>query len=99
MKLEKGKIIVITGSSKYIDKIHEQQKRLTCEGYIVLSTMMEQLPEIITEEISETFIENNFKKIRMCDAVYIVDVEEIDKYSLLLFKASNSSIVFISTSQ
>lgn len=72
-----GKIVCLCGSSKFKDIFKQEERRLTLQGYIVLSLaiFVHADNEELTDEQIQMSIINHKKKIRMCDMVYVIDVD------------------------
>ncbi|MEZ4908651.1 MAG: hypothetical protein R2771_13655 [Saprospiraceae bacterium] len=79
----KYKIITLCGSTKFKDQFIEQQRRLTLEGNIVISVGMfgHADNEPITDETKHMLDDMHFKKIDMCDEIFVINVDGYIGYS------------------
>jgi hypothetical protein len=79
----KYKIITLCGSTKYKDQFIEQQRRLTLEGYIVVSVGMfgHADNEPITEEVKTMLDDMHFHKIDLADEIFVINVGGYIGYS------------------
>jgi len=73
-----GKIVTISGSTKFKEEMLIQERRLTLEGYVVLplSVFSHADSENLSKEDLDMLFENHLKKIRMCDILFVVDVNQ-----------------------
>ena len=79
----KYKIITLCGSTKYKDQFIDQQRRLTLEGYIVISVGMfgHADNEPITEEVKTMLDDMHFHKIDLADEILVINVGGYIGYS------------------
>lgn len=78
MKTKKPKIITLCGSTKFKNQFHIEEKRLTLEGYIVLSVHVFSHSgdkELINPETKKMLIELHKHKIDLSDEIYIINVD------------------------
>lgn len=73
----RAKVVTLCGSSKFKDEFIEAQKRLSLEGYIVLSLGLfghTDSPEVIEDpSIKEMHDRNHKQKIDMSDEIYVIN--------------------------
>lgn len=74
-----NKVICISGSTKFEKKIGEVEKELTKEGYCVLSFAVFKNYEWPTTQLEvmqfkDLLRDTHFKKIDLCDELYVVDI-------------------------
>lgn len=76
-EIKEPKIVTISGSTKFKDIMLKEERRLTLEGYIVLPLCVfdHADDENLTETQIDMLYQNHLKKIRMCDIMYVVDVD------------------------
>lgn len=73
------KVITLCGSTKFKDVFIEQQKRLTLEGYIVVSVGLfghSGDNEVWSEGIKEMLDDMHKRKIDMADEIFVIDVNK-----------------------
>jgi len=71
----KIKIITMCGSLKFQEQFRRESERLELEGNCVLSVIYaNKAKELYTEDEVELFRKMHFKRIDMCDAIYVVNV-------------------------
>ena len=73
----KYKVITLCGSTRFKDAFLEAQKRLTLEGYIVISVGLfghSGDKEVWSEGIKEMLDDMHKRKIDMADAIYVINV-------------------------
>ena len=72
----KYKIITLCGSAKFIDDFEKMQKKLTLEGYIVL-TINKINPSdkdiVWTNELKTMLDDMHKRKIDMCDEIMVIN--------------------------
>ena len=70
------KTITICGSMKFAEKMKEIAWRLEVEkGFNVLQCIYNDQNETITGEAQKCLVAAHYRKIDICDAVYIVDID------------------------
>lgn len=70
------KTITICGSMKFADIMKQIAWRLEVEkGFNVLQCVYNEQNEPITDEAQKRLVAAHYKKIDICDAVYIVDID------------------------
>ena len=73
----RAKVVTLCGSSKFKDEFIEAQKRLSLEGYIVLSLGLfghTDSPEVFEDpSIKEMLDRNHKQKIDMSDEIYVIN--------------------------
>jgi len=72
-----GQVITISGSTSFKEEMIIEEKRLALEGYIVLplSIFSHADSEDLGKEELDMLFQNHLKKIRMCDILFVVDVD------------------------
>jgi len=71
-------VITLCGSTRFKEQFLEAQKRLTLEGYIVISVGLfghSGDDEVWTEGIKEMLDDMHKRKIDMADAIYVINVD------------------------
>lgn len=71
-----GKIVTLSGSTKFEAQFLEVNQRLTLAGCVVLSLGMFTLPEQVADEepaVRERLARVHRQKIRMADELFVVD--------------------------
>lgn len=74
-----GKVITLSGSAKFENKIIEVVTELTKKGYCVLSFDVfraQDWPKNISEimKFKQLLSDIHFKKIDLCDELYVIDI-------------------------
>lgn len=70
------KTITICGSMKFAEKMKQIAWRLEVEkGFNVLQCIYNEQNEPITDEAQKRLVAAHYRKIDICDAVYIVDID------------------------
>lgn len=70
------KTITICGSMKFAEKMKQIAWRLEIEkGFNVLQCVYNEQNEPITNEAQKRLVAAHYRKIDICDAVYIVDID------------------------
>ena len=70
------KTITICGSMKFVERMKQIAWRLEVEkGFNVLQCIYNEQNEPITDEAQKRIIAAHYRKIDICDAVYIVDID------------------------
>lgn len=73
----RAKVVTLCGSSKFKDEFIAAQKRLSLEGYIVLSLGLfghTDSPEVFEDpSIKEMLVRNHKQKIDMSDEIYVIN--------------------------
>ena len=75
---DKFKVITLCGSTKFKDKFFEIQKKLTLQGYIVISVGLfgHSGDEEALDEETKTMLDIMHKrKINMSDEIFVIDVD------------------------
>jgi len=75
---DKFKVITLCGSTKFKDKFIEVQKKLTLQGYIVISVGLfghAGDDEVWEEGTKEMLDEMHKRKINMSDEIFVIDVD------------------------
>ena len=75
---DKFKVITLCGSTKFKDKFIEVQKKLTLQGYIVISVGLfghSGDDEVWKEGTKEMLDEMHKRKINMSDEIFVIDVD------------------------
>ena len=73
----KYKVITLCGSTRFKDAFIEAQKRLTLEGYIVISVGLfghSGDEEVWAEGIKEMLDDMHKRKIDMADEIYVINI-------------------------
>lgn len=85
----KRKVVAICGSIKFWDKMQEMHERLELEnGYAVIGVTPHVMERDFTAEEEDLLDELHREKIKMADAIFVVNV---DKY---IGKSTRSEIEF-----
>lgn len=72
----KRKIVVLSGSLRFWDKIQEMHERLELEnGYVVLGITPHVMARDFTPEEEDLLDELHRAKIQLADALYVVNVD------------------------
>jgi hypothetical protein len=72
------KVITLCGSTRFKDEFIETQKRLTLEGYIVISVGLfghAGDEEVWKPGVKEMLDDMHLRKIDMADEIYVIDVD------------------------
>jgi hypothetical protein len=70
------KTITICGSMKFAEEMKQIAWRLEVEkGFCVIQCVYNEQNEAITDETQKCLAETHYRKIDICDAVYIVDID------------------------
>jgi hypothetical protein len=73
--VNKIKTITICGSMKFAEKMKEIAWKLEVEkGFNVLQCVYNEQAEAITNEAKRLIVAAHYRKIDLCDAIYIVDI-------------------------
>ena len=71
----KHKVVVLSGSIRFWDKIQELHEKLELEdGYVVIGIIPHVMPRDFTPEEEELLDELHREKIKLADALYVVNV-------------------------
>ena len=80
----KYRVVTLCGSTRFRDAFQEAQKRLTLEGYIVISVglfghagdgeVWEGMPEDTVTKTKEMLDDMHKRKIDMADEIYVINV-------------------------
>lgn len=71
------KVVTLCGSTKFKDKFFEAQKKLTLEGYIVISVGLfghAGDTEVLTEGVKTMLDDMHKRKIDMADEIFVINV-------------------------
>lgn len=95
------KTITICGSMKFAEEMKQIAWRLEVEkGFNVLQCVYNEQNEPITDEAQKRLVAAHYRKIDICDAVYIVDIDGYIGTSvadeILYAKESGKEIIFYS---
>lgn len=96
-----AKVITICGSLKFRDKLMEVSERLELEGNCVISVIYSTSDDkdSLSEEEMATIIKLHKQKIRMCDAIYVVNVGgyigDSVKKEIAYAKSLNKEIMYL----
>jgi len=71
---DKVRVITICGSMRFADEMKKQESKLTKDGYIVLIPLMD-VEETATEADLLVYRNAHIQKIKMSDAIYVVNVD------------------------
>ena len=81
----KYRVVTLCGSTRFRDAFTEAQKRLTLEGYIVISVglfghagdeeVWEGMPEDTVTKTKEMLDDMHKRKIDMADEIYVINVD------------------------
>ena len=72
----KHKVVVLSGSIRFWDKIQELHEKLELEnGYVVIGITPHVMPRDFTPEEEDLLDELHREKIKLADAIYVVDVD------------------------
>ena len=75
-EVEKIKTITICGSMKFAENMKQIAWKLEVEeGFSVIQCVYNEQKEPITDEAQKRLAAAHYRKIDMCDAVYIVDID------------------------
>lgn len=80
----KYKVVTLCGSTRFKDTFMEIQKRLTLQGYIVISVGLfghAGDEEVWTEGIKEMLDDMHKRKIDMADEIFVINVDGYIGYS------------------
>lgn len=72
------KVITLCGSTRFKDQFFEVQKKLTLEGYIVISVGLfghSGDDEVWTEGVKEMLDKMHLSKIDMADEIFVINVD------------------------
>lgn len=70
------KIVVLSGSLRFWDKIQEMHERLELEnGYVVIGITPHVMPRDFTPEEEDLLDELHREKIQLADALFVVNVD------------------------
>ncbi len=72
----KYKVITLCGSTKFKDDFYREQKRLTLQGYIVISVGLfghSGDDEVFTEGVKEMLDDMHKRKIDMADEIFVIN--------------------------
>lgn len=72
------KVVTLCGSTRFKDQFFEVQKKLTLEGYIVISVGLfghSGDDEVWTEGVKETLDKMHLSKIDMADEIFVINVD------------------------
>ena len=75
--IEKYRVIILCGSTRFKDEFMKTQKRLTLEGNIVISVGLfghSGDDEVWTEGTKEMLDDMHLRKIDMADEIYVINV-------------------------
>ena len=96
------KIITLCGSTKFKDKFFEIQKKLTLEGYIVISVGLfghSGDKEVWTEGTKEMLDKMHLSKIDLADEIFVINVDnyigESTKREIEYAKSKNKIVRFL----
>ena len=71
----KTKVVAMCGSLQFLDKIQEMAERLEIEkGYAVITLLPHVIGRNLTAEEAKMLGELHLRKIDLCDAIYVVNV-------------------------
>lgn len=95
----KVKTITICGSMKFVEEMKQIAWRLEVKkGFNVLQCVYNELNEPITYEVQKRLASAHYRKIDICDAVYIVDIDgyigESVADEILYAKENGKEIIF-----
>lgn len=74
----KYKIVTLCGSTKFKDEFYEVQKKLTLDGYIVISVGLfghSGDNEVWTDGIKKMLDDMHKRKIDMADEIFVINVD------------------------
>lgn len=72
------KVVTLCGSTRFKDKFFEIQKKLTLEGYIVISVGLfghSGDDEVWTDGVKEMLDKMHLSKIDMADEIFVINVD------------------------
>lgn len=72
------KVVTLCGSTRFKDKFFEIQKKLTLEGYIVISVGLfghSGDDEVWTDGVKEMLDRMHLSKIDMADEIFVINVD------------------------
>lgn len=72
------KVVTLCGSTRFKDQFFEVQKKLTLEGYIVISVGLfghSGDDEVWTEGVKEMLDKMHLNKIDMADEIFVINVD------------------------
>jgi hypothetical protein len=72
------KVITLCGSTKFKKQFREAEAALSLKGHIVISLGFFEQSEgfELTKELKELFEIMHYRKIDMCDEIFVIDVHE-----------------------
>lgn len=74
--MSKIKTVTICGSMKFAEEMKQISWKLEAEkGFAVIQCVYNEQNEPIPEEVQKRLAAAHYKKIDICDAVYIVDID------------------------
>lgn len=101
----KPKIVCLCGSTRFVDTFNEWRKKLTLDGYIVLSIeivttqLQSEDPQYSNREVKKALDELHLRKIDLADEVMILNVGgyigESTRNELEYAKKLGKSIVYL----
>ena len=98
------KIITLCGSTRFRDEFLEAQKRLTLEGYIVISVGLfghSGDQEVWTEGTKEMLDDMHLRKIDLADEIYVVNpggyIGVSTRSEIAYAKANNKKVNYLFT--
>lgn len=95
------KAVTICGSMKFAEEMKQVAFELESKkGYTVLQCVYNDLKKEITPEMFENLKQAHFKKIEMCDIIFVMDVNgyvgDSVKQEIEYAKTHNKEIIFYS---
>lgn len=84
--VKNNKIITLCGSTKFKNEFLKQQKKLTLEGYIVLTPFIYSHSgdgDLVNENNVDMLKELHLRKIDLCDEIFVINVDNYIGHGLI----------------
>ena len=96
---KKNKVVVLVGSLKFWDKIQEMHENLELQGYAVIGITPHVMERNYTKEEEDLLDELQMSKIKLADAIFVVNVNQYIGFStnreIEFAKSLNKEIMYL----
>ena len=96
---KKNKIVVLVGSLKFWDKIQEMHEKLELQGYAVIGITPHVMERNYTKEEEDLLDELQMSKIKLADAIFVVNVNQYIGFStsreIEFAKSLNKEVMYL----